>query len=249
MMLCRLFILIVGLLPMVGPAEAGSPRQAWQGLATTENTCAGTYDYHPNGGMRAWYCHVRGLVSVDDLRTQAKLKIWASGPHSATGLDLTNQREFGHYNPEFVTWMTYNLLPAAIDPSLREATQASYDTYVAPLARIQWAVLLKLEQNPACSARERRGYEGFMRDGTGGHDGGYVERWFWFMNPKFCDMPPETEFFDDGFDGGWSGNVVKTATGFWLRRTIDGTADGFKASLLRLLETYDAEWLKMPPAP
>ena len=63
------------------------------------------------------------------------------------------------------------------------------------------------------------------------------------MNPKFCATDNIDALFDDGFDGGYSGNVVKTATGFWLRRSMDNTMTVFAESLETLLKRYDSEWL------
>ena len=48
----------------------------------------------------------------------------------------------------------------------------------------------------------------------------------------------EADHYDDGFDGGVSGNVAKTAVGFWLRRELDGTADLWAANLHRLMSAY-----------
>jgi len=57
-------------------------------------------------------------------------------------------------------------------------------------------------------------------------------------------------FYKHGFDGGHNGNVVKTCIAFWIRRTIDGTANEFYKGLLKLLKTYDPGLLKADvPAP
>jgi hypothetical protein len=41
---------------------------------------------------------------------------------------------------------------------------------------------------------------------------------------------------------------ANTAVGFWIRRQIDGTEPDFLAGLKKLLETYDADFLKNPAA-
>jgi hypothetical protein len=45
------------------------------------------------------------------------------------------------------------------------------------------------------------------------------------------------------------GYYAYAAPGFWIRRQIDGTAADFLTGLKKLLETYDAEFLKDPGAP
>jgi hypothetical protein len=67
------------------------------------------------------------------------------------------------------------------------------------------------------------------------------------MNPRFCAPRVSEDTRLDG--GGTDGNVVKTVVGFWLRRTIDGTADEFHANLARQLEPYDSAWLSANSRP
>jgi hypothetical protein len=45
------------------------------------------------------------------------------------------------------------------------------------------------------------------------------------------------------------GSYAFAAPGFWIRRQIDGTAPDFFAGLKKLLDTYDADFLKNPGAP
>ena len=73
----------------------------------------------------------------------------------------------------------------------------------------------------------------------------YYERWFYFMNPAFCNkgQPNDRHLMSNGFDGGVNGNVTKTVVGFWLRRSMDGTFDAFAAGLKKGLEAYDPELL------
>ena len=45
-------------------------------------------------------------------------------------------------------------------------------------------------------------------------------------------------------DGGYNGNVVKTAVGFWMRREMDDTKAIFAKGLTKLLQQYDATWMQ-----
>ncbi len=236
--------MLAALMILLSPAAADSSvwKDVWINLAQTENRC-GTFDYHPNGGMRIFYCHMLSQVSYAAFVESAPNPIFLSGPHSSAALDLDNPTTFGHYNPAFVSWLGEHLVPAVADPAFRAQTQGLYDTYVAPLARIHHQTYTKLHdpKNAACTARERTLYERFIQDGEAR---GYYERWFFYMNPSFCERADDSNwFFGNGFDGGVSGNVAKTTVGFWLRRSIDGTDAAFHAALIGLLETYDAGWL------
>jgi len=220
-------------------------QSVWVNLSETENRC-GTFDYHPDGGMRVFYCHMLSQLSYVQLLELSPYTIFLSGPHTISGLKLDDPRSFGHYNPEFVGWLGENLVPAAADPAFRERTQGLYNRYVAPLARIHYQTYAKLHtpQNAACTTREKERYAQNIQTGAGAERGSYYERWFFYMNPAFCEHADDSEwFYDNGFDGGVSGNVVKTTVGFWLRRSMDGTDDEFYAALISLLETYDSTWL------
>ena len=235
----------VGLAGGISPVEA-----AWMKLSDSSNQCEDVFDYFPNGGMRIFWCHASGLVTNAEIALSAGMPIWVSGPHSAEQLDLNNPGDFGHYNPQFVKWMGDHLIPGETDAAFRARTQDTYDRAVAPLARIAWLTHLKLVAYNGCALAEERGYQAAIaaaRDGGAGVD---YERWFFFMNPGFCDHANDPDLlFNQGFDGGVDGNVVKTTVGFWLRRRMDGTEDEFVAGLTRLLKTYDAAWLAKAKLP
>jgi hypothetical protein len=238
---------LLALLSARAAEEPLSWRQLWLKLPETVNAC-GTFDYHPRGGMRVFYCHLLSQLSYASLQQRSPHAIFLSGPHTPAALKLDDPRSFGHYNPEFVRWLGEEVVPAAADPAFRERTQGIYDAYVAPLARVHYLTWRKLNApaSAACTQREKARYVRYMESGEGAGWGAYYERWFFYMNPQFCDKADDQEwFYDNGFDGGVSGNVVKTTVGFWLRRSLDGTDDEFHAALIRLLETYDADWLSV----
>ena len=57
-----------------------------------------------------------------------------------------------------------------------------------------------------------------------------------------CDRKhtfPNDVFDGTEIDGGYDGNVTKTAVGFWLRRSLDGTEPAFFEALVRLMNTYE----------
>lgn len=229
-----------------GLAASSSPIEAtWLKLADSSNQCEELYDYFPNSGMRAFWCHASGLFTTEELALSAAMPIWVSGPHTPTRLDLNAPADFGHYNPEFVSWMADHLIPGASDPAFRASTQATYDRAIAPLARIAWLTRLKLQQDPACAQAELERYTAVIaRGAAGGPDArAHIQRWFYFLNPGFCGAEDPATLFYQGLDLGVDGDIVKTTVGFWLRRRMDGTEGPFADGLRRLLETYDAAWL------
>jgi hypothetical protein len=144
--------------------------------------------------------------------------------------------DFGRYDPAFVKWLGESV-PETITPEM----QAAYDRFAKPLARIFWKVLGKTKSDKACFDKEKNAYSDLIKQKK--LPEGYYERWFFFMNPAFCTRPPKTQFdtylMNNGFDGGVDGNVTKTVVGFWLRRSLDGTYDGFAQGLEKFMKAFD----------
>jgi hypothetical protein len=221
----------------------------WINLNKTKNACD-EFDYFPQGGMRIFACHLKSLTSLEFLQEASGLVVFNQGPHKGTHLKLDHPYQFGYYNRDFVRWMVEHLVPGAEDASLRKATQAHYNKYVKPLATLFYATWQKAKKQPRCFRREVERYRSLMEQKRLPEM--YYERFFFWMNPDFCTKADEgfDYFYQHGFDGGYDGNVVKTCIAFWMRRTIDGTADEFSRGLLKLLKTYDSGLLEAGvPAP
>jgi hypothetical protein len=204
-------------------------------------TACPDFDYFPRGGLRSFWCHRPTTLTLASLRALAGVDVFASGPHKATELTLDARSAFGHYNPAFVRWLVDNFAPTPRDPRMDKHTQLAYETSVRPLAEVFFLTLAKLRRDPACFEREKAAYAGAIAKKTLPKD--YYERWFYFMNPFFCSRKSAANDFvfysDNGFDGGVDGNVTKTVIGFWLRRSMDGTLDGFAEGLQKLIAAYD----------
>ena len=248
----RLFLVLLLPFFMTLGHAASSPlaTRAWKGLSTAGNNCPNDYDYFPAGGMRNFWCHLNTLVSLSELEAAAGVPIFLSGPQSAMKQDLNNPGDFGHYNPAFVAWVKDNAIPEG--EANRRKLQPVYDTYIQPLARVHWVVWVKMQAVPKCTARELQLYQQRIQLGTSneGTWGAWYERWFYFMNPEFCKHAGQDNYLmAHGLDGGWSGNVVKTAVGFWLRRSLDGTAVSFAQDLESLLQVFDPVALSQTETP
>ena len=155
----------------------------WTALDQTTNSCD-EFDYFPRGGARIFACHMFSLVSYERIVAVAGRAPFRAGPHGS-GLNLHATNDFGHYDPEFVRFVAQHAVPARHDSAFRAATQAHYDAYVGPLARIFYATHQKLVNNPACFAAERDEYAAAIARGD---TQDYVEPWFFFMNPTSADV-------------------------------------------------------------
>jgi hypothetical protein len=227
---------------------------AYPGLATamesalaewSKTTQCSSFDYHPDGGIQSFWCHRPSRLTVASVHALANVALFLSGPHKGDDLSLEASFDFGRYNPSFVRWLVDNAGPSPRDSGARTATQAAYDAHMKPLTEIFWRTYSKAQRDPACFAREKSTYSDLIAKRRLPKQ--YYERWFWFMNPYFCEhglkSPNDQFYYDNGFDAGIDGNVTKTVIGFWLRRWIDGTMDTFAEGLKKLVTSYEPELL------
>ena len=220
-------------------------RTAWQGLASSAHHC-NEFDYFPDGGMRSFYCHLLSFIDFSTLSNAIEVPVFVSGPHEGGQLVLNAPFSFGHYNPEFVTKIGNLLIPGSDDETFRDLTQPVYDNFIQDLARIYHVTYVKLGANPDYMNKEKQAFLDGVNQQT--LSGFYYEKYFYFMNPNFIGNEDNSSFLSsNGSSGGWSGNVVKTAVAFWIRRSVGGTDDEFFASLQKLLQAYDQTFLDDNP--
>jgi hypothetical protein len=235
--------------PPAEPPPNGSPLEPLLRTWSDKENC-GAFDYHPNGGIQSFWCHKPTTLSYVQVISMAGVDVFQSGPHANGELHLDSTKDFGHYNPAFVQWLVEKAGPSPRDSSAQKLTQAAYDKHLKPLATIFWKTLEKSRSEADCFNREKTAYADLIAKKKLPKD--YYERWFYFMNPKYCAKAKTglgkddgfQYFVDNGMDGGVDGNVTKTVVGFWLRRSIDGTMDQFAAGLKKLLESYDPGLVK-----
>lgn len=217
-------------------------QQAWLEMPTAPHQCE-TFDYFPDGGMYTVYCRLRNFATFGEVEDALSIPVFTRGPHGDGEIDRRSSTEFGHYNPEFVEELPRWVLPGAEDEEFRQQTQPIYECCLRDLARTYWATYQKLVDHPQFWHEQQQILLDLME--TGGVPHMHYEQFFFFMNPLYIDnQDGGFQFFmDNGFDGGvYSGNVVKTAVGFWIRRGIDGTHAEFADGLSRLLQLYDPDF-------
>lgn len=200
------------------------------------------FDYFPNGGIQNFWCHRPTRITLASIRGLAGVDIFTTGPHPKDDLTLDSASDFGHYDPAFVRFLVDKAGPSDHGSVAQKATQAAYDANLKPLAEIFWKTYAKSQADKGCFAREKAAYGDLIAKKRLPKD--YYERWFYFMNPYFCDKGAAKSFnfyTDNAFDAGVDGNVTKTVFGFWLRRAMDGTMDTFAEGLKKLIASYEPE--------
>jgi hypothetical protein len=218
-------------------------RNAWTDLGRMHDVCKGEWAFNPYesrgdffAGLRTFGCFAGSLISYQSLQAAAGMPIFLSGPHTASELSWESPNSFGHYNPAFVAWFVDHAVPAAADPAFRASTQPLYDRHVRALARVFLETYRKSQREAGCFRNEVDKYQGLVQ--AQNLPDGYYMRFLGFLSPEFCANP------DVKVEGDWEREcLVMTSTAFWIRRTLDGTADEFARGLIRLVSAYDARFM------
>jgi len=213
-------------------------KKIWQQLPelfavnVDHEACTITLTAIPEHGLRGFYCHLQTVLDYAKLSQLAALPVFTQGPHTDLQLNLQALDGFGYYNPAFVQWLMDNSIPAATEPAFKELTQPYYNQYVRPLARTFYEVYKFWQDNPDYLAQEQQLY----LTGTS------------LSSPTLpicCYSNKYEHIFQSMITAkNYDTQEVLTAATFWLRRTIDGTAQLWWKALSRLLETYDTDFIK-----
>jgi hypothetical protein len=222
------------------PAHMGAdPGPALLGLLTNLNSpgeCAG--DPLVEGGLATLRCHLAAMRPIHELLALPAVNVWASGPHSARGLDLASGDDFGHYDPAFAAWVRDHAVPT--DPQAVRSLQVAYDAWFQRHARAAWMIHLELDAHPACRDDLVKSYETAVAAGaTGNWAEPNTAR---LLMVSWCaDVPPRSEH---DLPADLPGLALRTSYGsWWVRRHADGSAEAFGATLKKVLATHDSAWL------
>ncbi len=156
---------------------------------------------------------------IDILADFARVALLAAGER---------KKPFRFFNPELVKWGYQTLLP---DPELIIAgtpAQVIYDKVFFRFSRMMTEAYVALLDSGRID-REKDAYWAFALKGKGdGLD---------WLDARYKGWLP-------AYDQEWDGTTMTgpMAIGFWLRRTIDGTADEVWIGLRQVLWAYDREW-------
>jgi len=200
-------------------------------------------------GVRGLACAANQGLELASAAGRAPARIWTSGPHqldaNGLALNLTEERDFGHYDPEFVEWAIANAVPRT--EGARRIAQPIYTQYVQRLARVYWLTRLDLradgfpETLPTGAPADYAAYleGGPVPESAGGYEGGISV--FSLFDDRGQGIAAR---LGQPVDSAWRIRYeANTAYGFWIRRHADGTDRAFVDGLRDLLLALDAEWL------
>ena len=223
--------------PLLAETAGKSPREVvalWRALPklakdTPDAAYRALHTWLPDRGLRGLYAKAQFALNLAQLQQLSGQKKIGSGPHQNGKLNLKSANDFGHYNPAFIKWITANGIPGQKNRKLRKELQPVYDKYLRRIARGFFVAHQNLKAQPRRLQQVQAQYLELL---DAQKDAGE------FLQESFR---PDTDHLEKA---GHDWYEVNVAHGFWVRRTIDGTADEFHTLLTALLTTHDSKWLK-----
>ncbi|SRX73673.1 nSTAND1 domain-containing NTPase [Aequorivita antarctica] len=186
-------------------------------------------DYDPPAayvtGIRGIIAYGEPILSLDKMQFLSPFKIFNSGPHESQF--NWHSADFGHYNPNFVKWISEYLIPGATDEIFRKNTQHIYEQHLSLLARAYSLSYKAWKLDSVTMEQEKTSYLEHLSHGDFQKN--------YFMGDVYSAYSYATEYKKPGLLAAYA----HVAAGFWVRREIDGTADEFMMALEKLIKTYD----------
>ena len=203
-------------------------KSAIMNLDYTYHTMPDEFDYWPECGIRVTGSHLASLISLSDLQKMLPCPLYISGPHHDGKWELENDDEFGHYNPEAITYLTSIAETMVSDKQFVELSKSLVDKYLYRQMHIMM-VLHDALYDGSYSKEER---ETIFRTSvnTNGLDYGSNDVGFFL---QLLNLEDGTYVY---------GNIDYRFLHFWARRWSDGTIDQFYQLLSTVFKAYHPEY-------
>lgn len=203
-------------------------KSAIMNLDYTYHTMPDEFDYWPECGIRVTGSHLASLISLSDLQKMLPCPLYVSGPHHDGKWELENDDEFGHYNPEAITYLTSIAETMVSDKQFVELSKSLVDKYLYRQMHIMM-VLHDALYDGSYSKEER---ETIFRTSvnTNGLDYGSNDVGFFL---HLLNLEDGTYVY---------GNIDYRFLHFWARRWSDGTIDQFYQLLSTVFKAYHPEY-------
>lgn len=203
-------------------------KSAIMNLDYTYHTMPDEFDYWPECGIRVTGSHLASHISLSDLQKMLPCPLYVSGPHHDGKWELENDDEFGHYNPEAITYLTSIAETMVSDKQFVELSKPLVDKYLYRQMHIMM-VLHDALYDGSYSKEER---ETIFRTSvnTNGLDYGSNDVGFFL---HLLNLEDGTYVY---------GNIDYRFLHFWARRWSDGTIDQFYQLLSTVFKAYHPEY-------
>ncbi len=191
---------------------------------TVRKGWAHDYGFNKETGLLNSFEYLRSLMTFGELQKMLPMDIYISGPHSRNELNLTDEYNFGHYNPEFVRYFQDVITSLIKERSFVSSTRQMMLKYglIDRLKRMQ-SIHKIIMQDKSEFFKFKKQYERMLKNKTWpkkSYEGyrSYLPKKI--KNEKYWNWS-ESDYY------------------FWIRRSIDGTMDLWIDVVDSILKAYE----------
>ena len=211
-----------------GDNNAKRFRDAAMDLDKTRHTLVDEYDYWPECGIRVTGSHLASLISLNELQQMLPCPLYVSGPHHNGQWDLDNKEDFGHYNPEAITYLANLAKEVVSDKKFVVASKPLVDRYLYRQMHIMMVIHDALYNGDLSEAERERIFNTSVETKGWEYDdydaGFYLNR---------LNLEDNSYVFS---------NISYRFLHFWARRWADGTIEPFYQGLSTIFKAYYPEY-------
>ena len=157
-------------------------------------------------GLRARYGMCKAYASIDILESYFEVPVFRSGPHQGD-MNWRAEREFGFYNPEFISKMTESVDYILNHPTYKGVADYIYDRHLTDLALVYGVAYNFVDENKELRDKAGQAYIDYLNGITTELGPDYHA-----LGEAFSKQYPQFDIYD-----------ADTAPYFWIRRYIDET--------------------------
>ena len=161
--------------------------------------------------------------------------VYVSGPH-ASSLNMRSRTEFGHHNPQLLTWLEQQIDSQLGNPVIITATRGGYEKNLQHSVHLYSYLRKYMQQNsPERFQLAVENYLSRINDGVQANEATA-------SSTLSRDIYPIMgEFVRSGTVADTDYRETHLAIMFWARREIDGTADQWFRILETIMNQYEPE--------
>jgi uncharacterized protein YecT (DUF1311 family) len=184
----------------------------------------------PESGIRGRFQIMKAKLGLSALEAIVGEQAYVSGPHS-WDIALDRSDDFGRYNPSFLTELGRMLNDAYQSEEFINTLKPLYDAQLKRYLRVYYLSFDSASDNqPAV--------DGYLQAINTKSNQPSAPEPSWFLYSYFDGLSSELSSY------GYDDYETYVVPAFWVRRTIDGTADAFHGLLVQTLNAFDPEFMQ-----
>lgn len=183
------------------------------------------FDYWPECGLRVTAGHLFSLISLRTVNRMLPCDLYVSGPHFFNRWNFNDPWDFGHYNPEAITYLNKLATKIVADKSFVDRTRPLVEKNLKRQMYILREIYNGLNNKEICPDKEAVFDDCMSSQG-----------YCWDAAAEF---KRNMDYIDD--DSYVFGNTGEMFIYWWARRNADGTMELFHEGLETIYNAYFPE--------